>query len=303
MQPQSSRQQILTYILLVFVFNVPFDYLMIRAHSIRAGDFLYVSGIMWCPALAAMAVLKLNGRKLSELGWGWGKPKYQLLAWLIPFVYSTITYVIVWASGLGAVPNPEFVQRTASQMAPDMGRSLAMFIYIVLTGSFGLVISVALALGEEIGWRGFMVPELAKTKSFTVTALVSGTVWAVGHYPSLLFSDYNGGTPAWYGIPCFTAQIVAMSFVLAWLRLKSGSVWTAAIMHATHNLYIQNIFTPLTRNTGKTNWFIDEFGVVLPLLIICFAVYFWRRRDELPTGNPELTSRSSITETGRATTS
>ena len=109
MQPQSSQQQILTYMLLVFVFNVPFDYLMIRAHSIRAGDFLYVSGIMWCPALAAMAVLKLNGRKLSELGWGWGKPKYQLLAWLIPFVYSTMTYVIVWASGLGAVPNPEVI--------------------------------------------------------------------------------------------------------------------------------------------------------------------------------------------------
>jgi len=42
MQPQTSRQQILTYVLLVLVFNVPFDYLMTRAHSIRAGDFLYV---------------------------------------------------------------------------------------------------------------------------------------------------------------------------------------------------------------------------------------------------------------------
>src|SRR5260370_1726798 len=126
-------------------------------------------------------------------------------------------------------------------MAPEMGRSLVMFIYIVLTGSFGLVISVALALGEEIGWRGFMVPELAKTKSFTVTALVSGTVWAVGHYPSLLFSDYNGGTPAWYGIPCFTVGIVAIGVVLDWLRLKSCNVCTAAIMHGTHNLYIQNI--------------------------------------------------------------
>src|SRR5260370_6217812 len=172
-QPQSSQQRILTYILLVFVFNVPFDYLMIRAHSIRAGDFLYVSGIMWCPALAAMAVLKLNGRKLSEIGWGWGKPKYQLLAWLIPFVYSTITYVIVQASDLCAVPNPALVQRIASQMAPDMSRSLAMLIYIVLTGSFGLVISGALALGEEIGWRGFMVPELSKPQSFTSTALLT----------------------------------------------------------------------------------------------------------------------------------
>jgi membrane protease YdiL (CAAX protease family) len=214
MQPQTSRQQTLTYILLVFLFNVPFDYFMIRAHSIRAGGLLYVWGIMWCPALAVMAVLKLNGRKLSELGWGWGKPKYQLMAWLIPLLYATTTYLIVWASRLGAVPNPEFVQHTTTDMGLNMSRWLSMVIYVLLTGSFGLVISVAAALGEEIGWRGFMVPELAKTTSFTVTALVSGTVWAVGHYPSLLFSDYNGGTPAWYGIPCFTAGIVAMSFVL-----------------------------------------------------------------------------------------
>ena len=100
MRPQTSRQQMLTFVLLVFVFNVPFNYLMIRAHSIRAGGLLYAWGIMWCPALAAIAVLKLNGRKLSELGWGWRRTKYQLMAWLIPLLYTTITYLIVWASGL-----------------------------------------------------------------------------------------------------------------------------------------------------------------------------------------------------------
>jgi membrane protease YdiL (CAAX protease family) len=301
-QLHTSRQQVLTYVLLVFVFNVPFDYLIIRAHSVRGGGDLYVWGIMWCPALAAIAVLKLNGRKVSELGWSWGKSKYQLLAWLIPLSYTSIAYMIVWASGLGAVPNPEFVQRVTSQMGPDMGRSLAMLLYILLTGSFGLVISISAALGEEIGWRGFMVPELAKTTSFTVTAAVSGMVWAVGHYPSLLFADYNGGTPAWFGIPCFTAMVVASSFILAWFRLKSGSLWTGAIMHASHNLYIQMIFTPLTRNTGKTNWFIDEFGVVIPLVVIAVAVYFWRRRAELPIGNTDLMKRYPIIETGRAAT-
>jgi uncharacterized protein len=153
-----------------------------------------------------------------------------------------------------------------------------------LSGWSLLAIAVALlaaALGEEIGWRGFMVPELARTTSFAVTAIVSGAVWAVGHYPSLLFSDYNSGTPAWYGVSCFTVALVAMSFVAAWLRLRSGSLWTGAIL-GSHNLYIQNIFTPLTRNTEKTNWFIDEFGLVLPLVIIAFALYFWSRQAELP---------------------
>lgn len=124
----------------------------------------------------------------------------------------------------------------------------------------------------------------------------------VAHYPGLLFTDYNGGTPAWYGIPCFTAMVIADSLILAWLLLKSGSLWTAAILHGAHNLYIQNIFTPLTRNTGKTNWFIDEFGVVLPVVVIAFAVYFWRRRAELPIGNTDLMNPSPIIETGRAAT-
>ena len=282
MQLQTSRQQIVTYVLLVFVFNVPFNYLFIRSHSIRAGGLLYAWGIMWCPALAAICVLKLNGRKLSELGWGWGESKYQIMAWLIPLLYTTVTYVIVWAGRLGAVPNPEFMRHTTSEMGLRISPCWSVSIYVLLSGSVGLVSSVAAALGEEIGWRGFMVPELAKTTSFAVTAIVSGTVWAVGHYPSLLFSDYNGGTPVWYGVSCFTVALVAMSVVAAWLRLRSGSLWTAAILHGSHNLYIQNIFTPLTRNTGKTNWFIDEFGLVLPLVIIAFALYFWFRQSELP---------------------
>jgi hypothetical protein len=45
--------------------------------------------------------------------------------------------------------------------------------------------------------------------------------------------------------------------------------------------YVQGIFTPLTRDTGKTAWYIDEFGIVLPLVTLCFAIYFWTRRGEL----------------------
>jgi membrane protease YdiL (CAAX protease family) len=76
-------------------------------------------------------------------------------------------------------------------------------------------------------------------------------------------------------------MVVAISFVFAWLRLKSGSLWTGAILHASHNLYVQAIFTPLTADRGKTAWFIDEFGVVLPLVAVAFAIYFWSRRGEV----------------------
>jgi membrane protease YdiL (CAAX protease family) len=76
-------------------------------------------------------------------------------------------------------------------------------------------------------------------------------------------------------------MVLAISVVFAWMRLKSGSLWTGALLHASHNLYVQAIFTPLTRNTGKTSWFVDEFGAALPLVTVGFAIYFWTRRNEL----------------------
>lgn len=168
-------------------------------------------------------------------------------------------------------------------MGLHISPALATILYVLLVGSFGMVGSLSRALGEEIGWRGFLVPELAKTTNFTTTALISGIVWAIWHYPVLIFADYNAGTPTWYALSCFTVMVVSIAFVFAWLRLKSGSLWTGALLHASHNLYVQAIFTRLTGDTGKTAWYIDEFGAVLPAVAVCVAIYFWTRRGELPT--------------------
>jgi membrane protease YdiL (CAAX protease family) len=72
-----------------------------------------------------------------------------------------------------------------------------------------------------------------------------------------------------------------MSFIFTWFRLKSGSLWTGVMLHASHNLFIQSFFTPITANTKHTAWFSDEFGVVVPAVTVIFAIYFWNRRKEL----------------------
>jgi membrane protease YdiL (CAAX protease family) len=146
-----------------------------------------------------------------------------------------------------------------------------------------MVGSCAAALGEEIGWRGFLVPELAKRTSFTATALISGCAWALWHYPIVIFADYNPGTAAWYALPCLTVQIVALSFVFAWMRLKSGSLWTGVLLHASHNLFIQAFFDPITTDTGRTKYVIGEFGAALSLVFILLGAYFWTRRNEVST--------------------
>ena len=278
---RSSRAQVVMYVVFVFLFSSVFYFLMLHAHTLAGGGGLYVTGIMWCPALAAFATLTLNGRSFSDLGWKWPARKYAAMSWYVPLVYAGIAYVIVWSLGLGGFPNHEFMQGLVARMGVTSSPMTSTVLYVLLTGSFGLIGSLSGALGEEIGWRGFLVPELIKTTGFTGTALFSGIVWACWHYPILIWGDYNAGTPSWYGLTCFTVMVVAIAVVFAWLRLKSGSLWTGAILHASHNLYVQAIFTPMTQNRGKTAWFIDEFGAVLPLVTILFAIYFWRRRREV----------------------
>jgi membrane protease YdiL (CAAX protease family) len=227
-----SRLQIAIFLLLVFAFSSIFYSLILIAHKLSAGNGLYVIGIMWCPALAAVTTLKLNGRKLSDLGWTWPATRYAVASWFIPLLYATIAYLIVWILGLGAFPNQEFMRQLVEDMGLKASPTVSTIVYLFLAGSFGMVESIANALGEEIGWRGFLVPELFKTTGFTGTALLSGLVWALWHYPILIGADYNAGTPTWYGLTCFTVMVVAISFVFAWMRLKTGSLWVGALLHA-----------------------------------------------------------------------
>src|SRR5579872_646447 len=291
----SPRRQVLTYLLFVLLFSSCFYFLIIRAKHLGAGAGLYVTGIMWCPALAAFATLLLNGRCVADLGWKWPARKYAWMSWYVPILYAAIAYGIVWVSGLGGFPDRDFMSTLVKRMGVTASPTLATVLYVLLAGSFGMAASLSTALGEEIGWRGFLVPELSKTVSFTWTGLISGVVWALWHYPILIFADYNSGTATWYALSCFTVMVIAIAFVFAWLRLRSGSLWTGALLHASHNLYVQRIFTPLTRNTGKTAWFIDEFGAALPLAAVGFAIYFWTRRGELPEqGDPAACDVHSI---------
>ena len=84
------------------------------------------------------------------------------MSWYIPLLYAAIAYAIVWLSGLGGFPNHEFMQTLVARMGVSSSPVVSTVIYVLLMGSFGLVGSLARALGEEIGWRGFLVPDSRK---------------------------------------------------------------------------------------------------------------------------------------------
>jgi membrane protease YdiL (CAAX protease family) len=270
-------QKIGLFYFLTMLFSGGFGAFILHAGRMDAGNLLFVTGSMWSPALAAFATKAIFRESISELPWRWGGTRYSWLAYLIPVAYALPVYLLTWLSGLGAFAGRDFVD----QIAKDFGwqnfpGALALALFIIITASLGMVGKISRALGEEIGWRGFLVPELAKVVGFPGVGLISGLLWAAYHYPVLIFADYNKGAPAWFSVTCFTAMVIGGSFILAWLTLRSRSLWPAAIFHASHNLFIQVIFTPMTKDTGPTRYVIDEFGVGLAVTSIIGGLLAWR---------------------------
>ena len=280
--PKKDSSPITIFLTITLALSSIFYFLIIYSGTLGGGNGLYIMGLMWCPGISALITLKLLKRNNSDLGWGWGKAKYQVSSFFIPFFYAFIAYLFIWIFGFGGFYNKEFVNGLSDSFGLGaIGNWLTIILYVLLVGVFGTISGMARALGEEIGWRGFLVPELYKKYGFTKTSLISGFIWGIWHLPILLFADYNSGTPSWYALSCFMVLIVSMGFVYAWYRLKSGNLWTAVILHASHNLFIQRVFTPLTLDTGNTSYYKGEFGIVLPIIGIVFSLYFWKKRSKL----------------------
>lgn len=276
-RPAVSRSIVLFLILTAALSSIFYAFIIATGH-VGGGNGIYELGLMWSPAIAALLTCRLSGLSLQSLGWGWGAWRWQWLAFAIPLGYTAVAYAFVWLSGYGGFPDPKFVVSTRASLgwtsAPDW---LVLGGYFLLIGSAGMALSMAFALGEEIGWRGFLAPRLTTRFGFKAGALLTGAIWTAWHLPLVFFADYNNTAPPWFAVTCFAALVLGMSVIMAWLRLSSGSLWTAAVFHASHNQFIQVFFTPATSMRGtKTSFAIDEFGFALPAVVLILAIVFWR---------------------------
>ncbi|QSZ67392.1 CPBP family intramembrane metalloprotease [Methanofollis aquaemaris] len=248
------------YVVLVFAFSSVFWYLIAAAGDLEPA---LVVGLMWSPAVAGLITQMVFERSLRGMGWPPGPLRYLLFALLIPLLYCLVIYLPVWFIGPGSI----------------LGDGVAFM--LVGAALLALPQSIFLGLGEELGWRGVLVPGLYRCTTFTRTALLSGLIWGVWHYPLILVGLYTSGTQTSYALLCFTVSIVGIATMLAWLRLRSGSFWPAVLYHGSHNLLIQGVFDPLTVPAGATLYITTEFGLGLAVVSALLGYLFWRRRGDL----------------------
>lgn len=190
-----------------------------------------------------------------------------------------MVYVVTWVVVSGSYSTED----SASSILLSFVNSatvLTLFLAVLFTG-------------EEVGWRGFLLPELTRRTSFLTAGLVSGLIWAVWHYPLIFFApevfDF-GELSLFFAVPMFTLSLMIVSVVLGWFRLKTGSVWPAVIAHGAHNSFTLEFFNDLTSQTGAAPYIAGEVGIGLLVAWGVAALVCWRLYSKSPTVPAQVSS-------------
>jgi membrane protease YdiL (CAAX protease family) len=195
---------------------------------------------MWGPGIAAIVTtLFVLKEPFSTLGLKrFGKFRYYLAAWFVPPVLAALAIPLSIVLGLAEYdPNMTILQNVISKMPADSGMTLEILLIVQLAQGLllGPALNVFATMGEEIGWRGFLLPKLLPLGQWKAI-LVSGVIWGVWHAPAILQGHNYPGYPV-LGVFMMILFCIALGAVMSWLYLATRSTWAPAFGHGAVNAW------------------------------------------------------------------
>jgi uncharacterized protein len=229
---------------------------------------------MFTPTIAVLVMLLVLTREgYTRAGWAsLGLHRAGLRAWglalLVPLLALGGAYGVLWASGV------------ASAVLPA-GLSGGALIQLALKTLFMIAIGVfSGALGEELGWRGYLLPKLLFLGSRRAL-LLSGLLHGLWHLPLILLTPYyhNMGNLL-ITLPLFLATFTLAGVFYGYMRLTTDSVWPAAIAHRALNVFWSR-FTAITVTTSPllVEYLVGEAGLLTLIGIAIVATVLLARLE------------------------
>jgi uncharacterized protein len=215
---------------------------------------------MWIPGVAGL--IGARYAQISVFGPRFPRTRFVVLAVFGPVGVCAIVYGALWFSGLAILQND----------LKDVGSSWLF--------ALGFLLSAVGALGEEIGWRGFLAPLLARRVGFATVVWFSWLPWFLFYL--WLFFQAGSYSKTAFGIQIATigTLLFGLNVLLVWLRLKTGSLWPPVLFHAIHNFLA---FNPVTLASSHRPWLSGKLGVALACgyLAICVGSLWDGSRERL----------------------
>ena len=213
--------------------------------------------VMFGPTVGAL-LARIFGRGQIQ----WGRINWWIVAGLIPALAVLVVNLFGTLFGWDSVDTS--VLRLALTGAPT-----------------AIIVSAFSAIGEEIGWRGFLWPTLRKRSSFWFSSLIIAVIWWSFHIPPILFGWYGSRT----GLPAFTAAIIGFTLFVGVLTDRSRSLWPSLIAHGAWNglvatsFAMQSVAGSIPAFTGSDT-LLGEFGwlAACTMLVLGTLTAVWHVR-------------------------
>jgi CAAX protease family protein len=297
---QQARRGILVFIVALTGTTIGSIWLRERVTSPAlasvAFPMLMTTLLSYSPAIASLIARMSLGESLKDVSFrlrGDWTAKAMLIAWLWPAFCGLGTFGVAWAAGLTRFAWTS-VGLGYGTWGPENLLGLSVAGVPVLQGfAIRLVASVFFAipaclqsLGEELGWRGYLLTRLFDAKIPT-PVLWSGLIWGLWHIPFFLAWEpsRNLGERRSVSLFFFVASTVALAYLLGYLRLRSGSIWPAVLGHASGNTILSWAFDGFTvaNQFWKGELYLLSTG--FPVLIILLArppwiIRYWPSRSD-----------------------
>ncbi len=281
MNPSARNRQIILYIAAVLL--GAWLWMLGIKLGLRPPEWVGITVLMWIPGFVSILFRLLFREGFADVGWRIGKVRFWAWAYIGPLALASLSVFLALLFGKVTVA-PHLSDQT---MLEAVFFKLSWPVRDAPAGSllFQRFLAVALisigpgffcAFGEELGWRGYLLPRLIQA-GWPSPLLLSGVVWGIWHLPLFVFTGYAHGAVV-LSIIMFIFLTALFGVFIGWLRVASGSVFVAAMAHTSFNAFVQSFFGESFVGDGA--WFlIGDYGV-LTLVSYCALVawLYWSKR-------------------------
>ncbi len=207
-----------------------------------AQSIIIMSVMMLIPAISSIITRIVTKEGFKDM---YLKPrfknnmKYYLVAYFMTnifIIFGAVIYFLIFPQNLDW--NMTTIQQTLSNNGMDINPKVILIIQLAQGIFIGPIINIIFTLGEELGWRGYLLQKLCKEYSTRKSIIISGFIWGIWHAP-IIAMGHNYGTnyfgAPWFGIFAMIVFCIFMGSYLSYLVIKTQSVIPCAIAHSALN--------------------------------------------------------------------
>ena len=184
---------------------------------------------MFTPMAAGLVVCVARDIPLSTVGLRVGRARWLAVAALVALPLVGLALAV-------AVAMPSVAFDPSVDPLPGVSLPLGLLGVAATFGialALGATVNAVFAFGEEFGWRGYLLWELAPLGFWKASAAI-GVVWGLWHAP-IIADGYNYPSFPVVGVAAMTVACLAFSPLYTYLVLRAESVLAAALVHGVFN--------------------------------------------------------------------